>query len=170
MTQFSVVIPTLNESENIDLLLTRLFALKLSPNSFEVIFVDDGSTDETPDKIRAWRKQSNIKLVERTGNPDLTASILAGAAVANSEVIVVMDADLSHPPESLPAVVKPVLDNNQDISIGSRYVRGGRIDNWPWYREWLSRAGSWIARPISDVNDATSGFFAFRKILIQSLP
>lgn len=170
MTQFSVVIPTLNESENIDLLLTRLFALNLTPNSFEVIFVDDGSTDGTPDKIRAWSKQSNVKLVERTGNPDLTASILAGAAVANSEVIVVMDADLSHPPESIPAVVKPVLDNNHDISIGSRYVPGGSIDNWPWYREWLSRAGSWMARPISDVNDATSGFFAFRKVLIQSLP
>ena len=170
MTQFSVVIPTLNESKNIDLLLTRIFALDLTPDSFEIIFVDDASTDGTPDKIRSWNKHSNVKLVERTGNPDLTASILAGAEAANSEIIVVMDADLSHPPESLQIVVKPVLDNSHDISIGSRYVPGGSIDHWPWYREWLSRAGSWIARPICDVNDATSGFFAFRKKLIQSLP
>ncbi len=170
MTRFSVVIPTLNEAENIDLLLTRLFALDFTPNSFEVIFVDDGSTDGTLDKIRAWQNRANIKLVRRSENPDLTASILAGVTIAKSEVIVVMDADLSHPPESLKAVVKPVLNNSHDISIGSRYIAGGSIDNWPWYREWLSRAGSWIARPICDVNDATSGFFAFRKELIQSLP
>src|SRR5687768_20740 len=103
MTQFSIVVPTLNESENIDLLLTRLFALDLSPDTFEVIFVDDGSTDGTPDKVRAWKNQSNIHLIERQDKPDLTASILAGAAISRSDVIVVMDADLSHPPERLSA-------------------------------------------------------------------
>ena len=64
MTQFSIVVPTLNESENIDLLLSRLFALNLDPDSFEVIFVDDGSTDGTPDKIRAWESRSNARLVQ----------------------------------------------------------------------------------------------------------
>ncbi len=170
MTLFSVVIPTLNEAENIDLLLTRLFSLDLTPDSFEVIFVDDGSTDGTPDKIRTWQNRPNIKLVIRSENPDLTASILAGAVIAKSEVIVVMDADLSHPPESLKDIVKPVLNYTHDVSIGSRYVTGGSVENWSWHREWLSRAGSWIARPICDVNDATSGFFAFRKKLIKSLP
>lgn len=170
MTRFSIVVPTLNESENIDLLLTRLFSLDFSPNSFEVIFVDDGSTDGTPDKIRAWQARANVQLVERHFKPDLTASILAGVASAANDVIVVMDADLSHPPEQLHAIVKPILDGNYDIAIGSRYEPGGRIENWPWYRECLSRAGGWLARPICDVSDATSGFFAFRRELIKLVP
>ena len=98
MTRFSVVVPTLNETDNIDPLLTRLFALDLPPDSFEVIFVDDGSNDGTPDKIRAWEGRSNVRLIERREKPDLTASILAGVAVAQGDVIVVMDADLSHEP------------------------------------------------------------------------
>ena len=105
MTLFSVVVPTLNETDNIDPLLTRLFALDLPPDSFEVIFVDDGSSDGTPDKIRAWEGRAKVRLVERREKPDLMASILAGVAVARSDVIVVMDADLSHPPERLPAAI-----------------------------------------------------------------
>ena len=122
MTQFSIVVPTLNESENIDLLLTRLSALDLSPDTFEVIFVDDGATDGTPDKIRAWENRSNVRLIQRQEKPDLTASILAGAATAKSDVIVVMDADLSHPPERLSAVVTPVLNGSYDVAVGSRYI------------------------------------------------
>lgn len=169
MTQFSIVVPTLNESGNIDLLLTRIFALGFSPDSFEIIFVDDGSTDGTPDKVRAWANQANIHLIERREKPDLTASILAGAASARSDVIVVMDADLSHPPECLPAIVTPVLNNTCDVVVGSRYIAGGSTENWPLYRRLLSRAGGWIARPICDVNDATSGFFAFRRELAASI-
>jgi len=169
MTQFSIVVPTLNESENIDLLLSRLFALNLDPDSFEVIFVDDGSTDGTPDKIRAWESRSNVRLVQRQEKPDLTASILAGTATAKSDVIVVMDADLSHPPERLSAVVTPVLDGTHDVVVGSRYIAGGNTENWPLHRQLLSRIGGWIARPICDVNDATSGFFAFRRELTASI-
>lgn len=169
MTQFSIVVPTLNESENIDLLLTRLFALDFRPDSFEVIFVDDGSTDGTPDKVRTWKNQTNVHLIERQEKPDLTASILAGVAAARSDVIVVMDADLSHPLERLPAIVTPVLNNNYDVVVGSRYVAGGSTENWPVHRQLLSRIGGWIARPICDVNDATSGFFAFRRELAASI-
>ena len=169
MTQFSIVVPTLNESENIDLLLSRLFALNFSPNTFEIIFVDDGSTDGTADKVRNWKNQSNVRLIERHEKPDLTASILTGAAAAKSDVIVVMDADLSHPPERLTAIVNPVLNGNYDIAIGSRYIVGGSTKNWPFYRQFLSRIGGWIARPICDVNDATSGFFAFRRELAASI-
>ncbi len=169
MTRFSVVVPTLNETDNIDPLLTRLFALDLPPDSFEVIFVDDGSNDGTPDKVRAWEGRANVRLIERREKPDLTASILAGVAVAQGDVIVVMDADLSHPPERLPALVAPVLDGSHDVAVGSRYVPGGSTEGWPWYRQWLSRVGGWLARPICDVNDATSGFFAFRRDLAASI-
>lgn len=169
MTQFSIVVPTLNESENIDLLLTRLFALNLDSDSFEVIFVDDGSSDGTPEKIRAWENKGKVHLVQRLGKPDLTGAILTGVTTANHDVIVVMDADLSHPPEQLSAVVAPVLHGIHDVSIGSRYVAGGRTENWPLHRQLLSRVGGWLARPLCDVNDTTSGFFAFRRPLADTI-
>lgn len=171
--QFSVVVPTLNEADNIDPLLTRLSALDLPVESFEVIFVDDGSNDGTPAKIRAWEghadAQPHVRLLERREKPDLTRSILAGVALARGKVIVVMDADLSHPPERLPALVAPVLDGSHDVAVGSRYVPGGSTVGWPLHRQWLSRVGGWLARPLCDVNDATSGFFAFRRELASAI-
>lgn len=168
MTQFSIVIPTLNEAENIDPLLTRLFSLDLD-KGFEVIIVDDGSTDGTQNKVRAWETRQPVRLVERRGKPDLTGSVLDGVALANSDVIVVMDADLSHPPERLPALTAPVLEGTHDVAIGSRYVPGGSTEGWPVHRQWLSRLGGWLARPLCDVNDATSGFFAFRRELASTI-
>jgi len=170
MTRFSIVVPTLNETENIDLLLTRLFSLELSPDSFEVIIVDDASTDGTPEKVRAWIDRSNVRLVDRKEKPDLTASVLAGVAIATSDVIVVMDADLSHPPDRLLALVTPLLDGNYDVAIGSRYISGGSTENWSLHRQWLSHIGSFLARPICDVSDATSGFIAFRRDLAKTIP
>ncbi len=167
MTLFTIVVPTLNESENVDLLLTRIFEQKLP--EFEVIVVDDGSTDGTQEKVKAWEKRAQVRLLERHGKPDLTTSILAGAAQARSEVVIVMDADLSHPPERIAAVIAPVLANEYDVVVGSRYIPGGSTENWPLYRELLSRVGGWIARPICDVNDATSGFFAFRRELATAV-
>ena len=168
-TQFSIVIPTLNEADNIDPLLNSLLALDLPPDSFEVIFVDDGSRDGTSEKVHAWEEKAHVRLIERTEKPDLIASILAGAAAAKSEVIVVMDADLSHPPERLHALVEPVLNGSHDIAVGSRYVPGGSTEGWPLHRQWLSRVGGWLARPLCDVNDATSGFFAFRRELASAV-
>lgn len=168
--QFSLVIPTLNEAENIDLLLTHLFSSKDLADRLEVIVVDDSSTDGTPEHVRKWEDTHNVRLIERRAKPDLTASILDGAAAATHDVIAVMDADLSHPYDRLAALVQPVLDNTSDISVGSRYVPGGNTENWPFYRLWLSRAGGWLARIICDVNDATSGFFAFRRELIRNIP
>ncbi len=169
MTQFTIVVPTLNESDNIDLLLSRIFELDIPSNNFEVIFVDDSSDDGTREKIRAWQECTNVHLIERTGKPDLTASILAGTDAARSNVIVVMDADLSHPHEQLEALVTPLLRGEYDVVIGSRYINGGDTHNWPFYRRMLSRIGGWMARPFCDVSDATSGFFAFRRELAATV-
>ena len=166
---FSLIIPTLNEAENIDPLLSGIFSLDTLGNQFEVIIVDDGSTDGTPDKVRQWQNTHNVRLIERRAQPDLTASILDGTAVARYEVIAVMDADLSHPPDKLAALIQPILDGTHDITIGSRYIAGGNTVGWPFYRLWLSRTGGWLARIICDVNDATSGFFAFRRELIGNI-
>ncbi|MDT8363508.1 MAG: glycosyltransferase family 39 protein [Nitrosomonas sp.] len=168
--QFSLIIPTLNEAVNIDPLLSSLFSLNSAETNFEVIVVDDGSTDGTREKVTRWATTHNVQLLERNASPDLTASILEGARAARNEVIAVMDADLSHPPDRLDDLVRPVLDGSHDIVVGSRYVPGGSTKNWPFYRRWLSRTGGWLAHIICDVNDATSGFFAFRKELVQTIP
>ena len=161
--QFSVIVPTLNEAGNIDPLLTRVSALGLPEGSFEVIFVDDGSRDGTPEKIREWENCGNVRLIDRREKPDLTCSILAGAVSARGDVIVVMNADLSHPPEQLPALVAPILEGSHDVAVGSCYVPGGSTEGLPLHRRWLSWLGGWLARPLCDINDATSGFFAFRR-------
>lgn len=168
--RFSLIIPTLNEVANIDPLLSRLFSLNLAKTDFEVIIVDDGSTDGTQAKVIHWATTHKVRLIERQGTPDLTGSILDGVRAARHEVVAVMDADLSHPPEQVINLAQPVLDGSHDVVIGSRYVPGGGTENWPFYRRWLSRAGGWLARVICDVNDATSGFFAFRKELAQNIP
>ncbi|ARO86454.1 dolichyl-phosphate beta-D-mannosyltransferase [Nitrosospira lacus] len=169
MIRFSVVIPTLNEANNIDSLLACLFAVDLPPGSFEVIFVDDGSLDGTPEKIRAWEGRANVRLIERKSRPDLQASILAGVAVARSDVVVAMAANLSYPSEQLPAIVAPVLDGSYDVAIGSRYASGGSTEGGPLHRRWLSRIGNWLARLIFDVDDVTSEFFAFRRELASTI-
>lgn len=157
-----MVVPTLNEADNIDPLLTRLFALELPENSFEVIFVDGGSHDGTPDRVRTWEGRAPVRLVERQERSDLTSSILAGVALARGETIVVMDTDLSHPPERLPALVAPVLDTTHDVAIG-------RPEGLPLHRQWLSRLGEWFARPVCDVSDTASGFFSFRRELATTI-
>jgi len=169
MTQFSIVVPTLNESGNIDILLKQIFALDIASSIDEIIFVDDGSNDGTPEKIRDWQKNYNIRLIERTGKPDLTASVLEGTNAAHSDVIVVMDADLSHPHDKIKALVSPILKNQCDVVIGSRYIPGGDTQGWPLYRHFLSRLGGFLACTLCDVSDATSGFFAFRRQLAATV-
>ena len=85
LTQVSIVIPTLNEADNIDPLLRRLCELGLSPESFEIIFVDDSSSDGIRAKVRAWEKRANVRLIERLDKPDLTRSVLAGAAAPGDD-------------------------------------------------------------------------------------
>ncbi|MDE2367039.1 MAG: glycosyltransferase family 39 protein, partial [Betaproteobacteria bacterium] len=160
---------TLNETDNIDPLLTSLYELDLPAEDYEIIVVDDNSSDGTPAKVRAWEKRTNIRLIERREKPGLTRSILAGAAAARGNIIVVMDADLSHPPERLPALIAPVLAGSCDIAIGSRYVPGGSTEGSSLTRRWLSRLANWLARPLCDVNDATSRYFAFRRELAATI-
>lgn len=118
-----MVVPTLDEADSIDPLLTRLLALDLPANSFEVIFVDNGSHDGTPGRVQAWEGRANVRLVEHREKPHMAGSILAGIALARGEVIVVMDTDLSHPPERLPALVAPLLDGSHDIAVGAAMQR-----------------------------------------------
>lgn len=162
--QFSILIPTLEEAENIDPLLRRILAVvDESGLDAEVLVVDGGSTDGTQARVRAWADGHPVRLIESDAQRGLAGDILCGAAAASTEIVVVMDADLSHPPEAIPPLVQPLLAGTHDVTIGSRYVEGGQTPGWPWTRRLASKVATALAWPLVSVRDPMSGFFAVQR-------
>ncbi|RPJ19556.1 MAG: glycosyltransferase, partial [Planctomycetaceae bacterium] len=160
----SVIVPTLNEADNIDSLLRPLLqAFRDRELDVEVLFADGGSTDGTVERVQAWAPLAQVHLVHAASGRGLTGDVLVAACQAKADVVVVMDADLSHSPEAAPILAQPVLDGSRDMVIGSRYIPGGRTPNWPWTRRVVSRTAAAMVWPLTDVHDPTSGFFAVRR-------
>ncbi len=159
----SVVVPTLNEAGNIGRLLEEVFAACGSGPAIEVVVVDDGSTDGTREKVLAWSETHPVRLVARDHERGLAGAVLAGAEAAVGGAIVVMDADLSHPPACIPDLARPVLEGTRDMVIGSRYVPGGATPGWPLKRRITSRVAGALSWPLVDVRDPLAGFFAIRR-------
>src|SRR5438309_3288219 len=137
----AIIVPTLQEVDNVVPLVEQIEQTKVPFG--EIIFVDDGSTDGTREKIRALTTVHRVRLIERDGaERGLAGAIVAGANTSSADVFVVMDADLSHPPEKISALLQPVLANEADLVIGSRYVPGGATPDWPAWRRFLSRVAS----------------------------
>lgn len=166
----SLVIPTYNERDALNTLLPSLAGLRPRfPEALEVLIVDDQSTDGTPDIAEQFlRREALGRVIRRAGPRDLAQAVVEGIRHARGDLIGVMDADLSHPPELLPLLVEAVRSGS-DVAIASRYVPGGGIRNWPWRRRTLSWIGNVMARPLVRVADATSGYFVCRTPLVKSL-
>lgn len=159
---FSVIIPTLNEAENVEPLLDRVLAkVRETGLPAEIIVVDGGSTDETCQRV--LEHSPAVRLIRSSGQGGLSGDIMRGANEAESEIVLVMDADLSHPPESIAELLTPILNDEQDMVIGSRYVSGGSTPDWPWIRRLASKSATWLAWPLVSVRDPMSGFFAVRR-------
>jgi dolichol-phosphate mannosyltransferase len=155
----SIIIPTRDEVENIAPLVSRIVAAGVP--FLEIVFVDDHSADGTPDIIRSLAAIHPLRLIEQnSAAPGLAAAIVAGATSAHGELLLVMDADLSHPPERINDLLAPLRAGTADMVIGSRYVSGGSTPGWPLWRRMLSRAGSGLAYPLTGVHDCMCGFFA----------
>jgi dolichol-phosphate mannosyltransferase len=166
----SIIIPTLNEEQNIAPLVSEITA---GPVSFrEILFVDDHSTDATRDKIRALAVYHPIRLIEQDGSgPGLAGAIMSGARAAEGEILLVMDADLSHPPDRIKDLVAPLFRGTADLVVGSRYVKGGSTPGWPVWRRVVSRAGAVLAYPLTGLHDSMCGFFAIgRSRLLELAP
>lgn len=175
----SVVIPTRNEAPNIQTLVLRCSrALESLPGGWELVFVDD-SDDETPAIISelAGRTHDQVRLHHRAPGDrraGLGGAVQAGFAIARGGVIAVMDADLQHPPEVLPALVAPVLSGEADLATGSRYGDAGGTGglDGPWRRlvswgcRWLAHRAVPASRPLQD---PLSGLFAFRRSVIEGV-
>jgi dolichol-phosphate mannosyltransferase len=164
----SIIIPTRNEVENIAPLVSQIVAAAVPPH--EIVFVDADSTDGTLDIIRSLAASHPIRVIEQDpGAPGLAAAITAGAAAARGELLVVMDADLSHPPERINDLLAPLWTDAADLVIGSRYVPGGSTPGWPVWRRVLSRVGSGLAYPLTGVHDSMCGFFAIARSRLLDL-
>lgn len=161
----TVVVPTYNESANVERLVRRV--LSAFPEA-EIVLVDDASPDGTAARARALAATLPVKVVERSGERGLSTAVLRGFEEARTDVVVVMDADLSHPPEMIPSLVAAVEDG-ADVAVGSRYVEGGEIDEWPLLRRMTSRAGTLLARPLTAVRDPMAGFFCLRRSLLRGV-
>lgn len=161
----TIVVPTYNEAENLPVLVPRVHAAV--PDA-EILVVDDASADGTADVARSLARSHPVRVVERRGERGLATAVLRGFAEARTDLTAVMDADLSHPPEILPALLR-ALENGADVAVGSRYVPGGEIDAWPAFRRFASWSGTLLARPLTKVRDPMSGFFCLRRALLEGV-
>jgi dolichol-phosphate mannosyltransferase len=168
-----VVIPTYNEADNILAALEQVMAL---PGSIDALVIDDGSPDGTAEQVRSARERfpERITLIERSGKSGLGTAYLRGfreALGAGYDYICEMDADLSHDPSDLPQLIAPVREDNADLVIGSRYVGGVRVMNWPLRRLVLSYGAGVYTRAVTrlPVYDVTAGFKCFHRRALEAI-
>lgn len=170
METVSIIIPTLNESENIDFLLKQiLFHESCLQLDKEIIVVDDGSADDTRQRVQRWQEKYPVKLLARDGKQGLASAVIDGAKEASGDIVVVMDADFSHPPEKIPELIQPIKDGTHDMAIGSRYVQGGSTEEWCFTRTMTSRIANLLAWPLTDISDPMSGFFAVNRKRLEEI-
>lgn len=168
-----IIIPTYNEKENITSIINAIIALQ---QQFHILIVDDNSPDGTAAIVKELQQQytSILFVEERTGKQGLGTAYIHGFrwALANGyDFIFEMDADFSHSPNDLDKLYKACVEDNADVAIGSRYVKGGRIDNWPRNRILLSKAASLYTRLITwmPIKDSTAGFICYKKNVLESI-
>ena len=170
MNDALVIIPTYDERDNLDMIVSRTLA---SGAAVDVLVVDDGSPDGTGDLADNWAaREPRVHVMHRTEKAGLGAAYLAGFAWGlerGYDAIVEMDADGSHHPEDLPRLLGLLADD--DLVLGSRWVPGGEVENWPLRRELLSRGGSWYTRGALGIRvaDTTGGFRAFRASALRRI-
>lgn len=164
----TVVVPTYKEVENIPLLVARLDAVRQTQRyQLDVLFMDDNSKDGSAEKV-ALLDLPWVQLITRTEDRGLSQAVLEGLQRARGEVVVVMDADLSHPPEALPAMLAQ-LDDGAEMVVGSRFVDGGTTDDdWGVFRWLNSRVATLLAFPLTTIDDPMSGFFMLRRATFEA--
>jgi dolichol-phosphate mannosyltransferase len=167
----SIVIPTYNEGGNITPLVERI-AASLSGYDYEILLVDDNSQDGTPEIVAGLSTRYPVDVAVRKNERGLASAVVHGIARTGGDRVLVMDADLQHPPEVIPDLLK-AADDGADIVVGSRYVKGGGCQDWSAFRKLVSRVSTIMAHiflpPTRSVKDPMSGFFMFdRKVVANA--
>lgn len=168
-----VVIPTYNEKENITRILHAIFSLN---EGFHVLVIDDGSPDDTATMVKELQPQftGQLFIEERTGKLGLGTAYIHGfkwAIAKGYEFVFEMDADFSHNPNDLPRLYNACKNEGADVAIGSRYIKGGGVINWPKNRIALSKGASLYTRMITwmPVRDPTAGFVCYKKEVLEAI-
>lgn len=173
MSDSLVIIPTYNEKENVVKMIEAVLGLN---QAFDVLIVDDGSPDGTADLVKALMEKygSRIFLLERAGKQGLGTAYIAGfkwALERDFDYIFEMDCDFSHTPKDLIRLKKSCAENGAGVAVGSRYVQGGGVVNWPLKRRVMSRGASLYVNLILwlGVRDSTAGFVGYRREVLEAI-
>ncbi len=174
MLRSLVIVPTYNERENIQAILS---AVLLQPNGFHVLVVDDGSPDGTAEIVRGLQKehyQDNLFLLERKGKLGLGTAYIAGfrwGLEKGYDYLFEMDADFSHDPNDLPRLLDACVNGGADVAVGSRYCKGGSVINWPIDRIVLSRGASIYVQAVlwMPISDPTAGFIVYHRSVLDAI-
>ena len=169
---FSIVIPTYNEAAGIGKLLGALDeTFRAHGLDGEIIVVDDNSPDGTGAIVDELSRRLPVSCLHRSGKLGLSSAVIEGWRIARSESVALgaMDADFSHDVSALPNMVAALESGEYGLAVGSRYVPGGGIANWPARRVITSRVACWLARPLTHVKDVTSGYFLVRRDAIEGV-
>ena len=170
-----VIIPTYNERENIENIIRAVFGLE---HGFHILVVEDNSPDGTADIVKRLQREEfadRLFMLQRPGKQGLGTAYIAGfrwALERDYEYIFEMDADFSHNPADLPRLYAACRDEGADVSIGSRYVSGVNVVNWPMGRVLMSYFASKYVRLITGlpIHDTTAGFVCYRRRVLQTIP
>ena len=174
MPRIALVIPTFNERENVEILIPRIFLLGV--RDLQMLVVDDNSSDGTGEALETLSRRYPIQVINRPEKQGLGTAytmafktLLQRSTRERPDYIIQMDADMSHDQNVIPTMLEQI--ENHDIILGSRYIPGGRIENWESSRRFLSKAGNLYARIILGVpyRDITSGFKCYRRQVLENI-
>jgi dolichol-phosphate mannosyltransferase len=166
----SIIVPTYNERDRLPELVSSIFAAFASESlDGELIVVDDNSPDGTGALAEELARERRIRVVHRAGKLGLGTAVIEGFTAASASVVGVIDADMSHPPRLLPRMFAIMQQARADVVVASRYIPGGGTHNWPVGRLLMSRFACVLARSLTPVRDATSGYFLIRRDVAQGV-
>jgi dolichol-phosphate mannosyltransferase len=166
----SIVVPTYNERDRLEDLVREIFAAYAAERlDGELVIVDDNSPDGTGAVADQLATRHRITVLHRRGKLGLGTAVIEGFAAATAPVVGVIDADLSHPPALVPRMLAVMQSASADFVVGSRYIPGGGTRNWGRARLMMSRVACLMARGLTPIHDATSGFFLIRRDLARDV-
>lgn len=174
MADSVVIIPTYNEKENIENIIRAVFGLE---KAFHILIIDDGSPDKTADIVKRLQQQEfsdRLFLIEREGKLGLGTAYICGfkwSIEHGYDFIFEMDADFSHNPNDLPRLYTACIEQGADVAIGSRYINGVNVVNWPLGRVLMSYYASVYVRIITGmkIKDTTAGFKCYRRVVLETI-